>query len=293
MSKRKQNVPEETHGKSSKFGQLIGNIFADQVIVLVEDFLQQEYPEFVLLRANEGQILLRLEMMGGTARQIDTVIVPKGSRDPLAVLESKWLKDARHHNDKGAWILQLREIRKKYPTVRGAAAILAGYWTEGVGLMFKSEGGVEMVLVATDEEIYQSLQQPVNLELHRLGLEPFIFDARQIRKRLPRTDDLLRVLSAIQARGELATIAETWFKIPRQINQHNMTSGDVIRQTVAKFLQPFPEKPQITTFEIALQLDTGNTIYCEFTDAEEAMAFIQNFSTNPQALLDKIRPKLS
>jgi hypothetical protein len=100
--------------------------------------------------------------------------------DPFSgTVGSKWLKDARHHNDKGAWILQLREISKQYSTVRGAVAILAGYWTEGVGLMLESNAGVRMILVATDEEVYSTLQQPLN---EYLGDETFVLDPGLMRK---------------------------------------------------------------------------------------------------------------
>jgi len=47
----------------------------------------------------------------------------------------------------------------------------------------------------------------------------------------------------------------------------------------------------VRKFEIALQLDTGNTIYQEFTDIEEAQEFMQKYFNNSQAILEQITPK--
>lgn len=296
MPKRKRELSEprstaDLHGKASKFGQIIGELFARHVMDLVRTHLAAQHTDYILLEAEAGRSLLRLEMIGGTARQMDSVIAAKGSRDPVALLESKWLKDARHHNDKGAWILQLREVRKKYPTVRGAAAVLAGYWTEGVGVMFRSEGSVETAIVATDEEVYESLQAPVNEALQRLKLPDFVFDAREIRQRLPRPNDLMKALADVQVRDKLDPIAASWFRLPRVIEGKTISSGDLITRVIDRLIAPLPANPAIVSFEIALQVSTGNTIYCEFHDAEEAMAFIADFAHNPQAILDRITPK--
>jgi hypothetical protein len=169
---------QDTHGKSSKFGQLIGDAFAVAVFNLIKSHVTTRYPQYTVTDAKK---LLRLQMMGGTQRQIDNIIRSGEEGDPVALFETKWLKDARHHNDKGAWILQLREISKAYPTIRGTVAILAGYWTEGVALMFESEGRVRMVQVAKDDEIYQTLQPSLDTHLRQAGLAPLQLDAVQIR----------------------------------------------------------------------------------------------------------------
>lgn len=303
MAKRKtvSQLPEglstagDSHGASSKFGQMIGDAFAECVLTFIGQYLLEKFPAYVLLQADEGKALVRLEMLGGTFRQMDNVIALKNSTDPIALLESKWLKDARHHNDKGAWILQLREVRKKHPTVRGAVAILAGYWTEGVGVMFKTEGSVEMVLVAKDDEIYGSLQEPVNEYMRAHQFDEFTFDVRAIRSRLPRPNDLSRCLIDLKASGQLSTIAKTWLQFPRTILQSGkpLVGSDLIIAAIETLLQPLPDNPRTKRFEIALQIDTGNTIYREFDDPEQALDFIQRYSNNPKAILELIRPKIT
>lgn len=281
------------HGASSKFGQMIGDTFANLVIDVISEYLKSTYADYILLEPEEGKKLVRLEMMGGTSRQMDNVIIPRNSTDPVALFESKWLKDGRHHNDKGAWILQLKEVRKRYPTVRGATANLAGYWTDGVGVMFKTEAGVKMVLVATDEEVYSTLQESVNKFLEKHNLTPLTLNVVEVRDSLPRPWDLANCLIEIQDSGELKKIARSWLKFKREEGQGGsiITGEDLVKLAIDELLNPLPDNPQIHKLEIALQIDTGNTIYHEFKDAEEAMAFIQSYFQNPQAILQKITPQ--
>ncbi len=79
---------------------------------MLGEYLNEAHSEYEILAPVEGKKLLRLEMLGGTPTQLDTVIAPLHSDDPVALLETKWLKEARHHNDKGAWIMQLKAIRE-------------------------------------------------------------------------------------------------------------------------------------------------------------------------------------
>lgn len=288
---RKMWTPGSAHGAASRFGQVIGDAFAEAVIALIKEHLSLEHPEYTLLEPEAGRQLIQLEMPGGTSRQMDNVVVPKGSSDPVALFESKWLKDARHHNDKGAWILQLREVRKKYATLRGAAAVLAGYWTEGVGVMFRSEAGIETVLVATDEEVYGTLQKPVNQFLAANQLPELPLNAEVIRTSLPRAWDLANCLEALKENGRMSLIAKQWLTFPRREFQSAPLGGDLVKAAVDKLLQPLPDTLRIERFEIALQIETGNTIYREFKDVEDAIAFIQTHFQDPKTVLDKITPR--
>lgn len=293
---QKWYTEQEAHGAASKFGQLIGNAFADVVIDVIRKHLVSEYPNHILLEPEEGKKLVKLEMFGGTSRQLDNVIAPRDSNDPVALFESKWLKDARHHNDKGAWILQLKEVRKKYPSVRGAAAILAGYWTEGVGVMFKSEAGVQMVLVASDEQIYSTLQEPVNRFMKRHKLPEFVFNVQEIQDSLPRPHDLANCLVEMKASGELQAIAAGWLDFSTQVQDKALILGrNRIKAVIDSLLSHLPLNPRPRRFEIAMEIDTGNIIYEEFDDIEDVMGFIHLYHNNPQAILEKItpRPRLS
>lgn len=289
MAKRRF-APDDSTSASSKFGQLIGEAFAEAVLQLVTLYLQEKYPDHEILSPKEGKAIVTLEMLGGSLRQLDTVIAARQSDDPVALLETKWLKDARHHNDKGAWILQLREVKKKYPTVRGAVAILAGYWTSGVGVMLMSEGGVKMVWVASDEEVYGTLQPHVD---KYLGNETFVLDAPTMRASYPRPWDLANCASDMKDSGQLAEIASSWLQFSKTSEEGDTVTGEVlITKAIDELLSPLPEKPIITGFQISLQVDTGNVIYQEFQDLEAAIDFIQAHYHDAEAILNQIRPTL-
>lgn len=219
---------------------------------------------------------------------MDTTVVAKASQEPVALLESKWLKDARHHNDKGAWILQLREVKKRHATIRGLVAVLAGYWTEGVGVVLMSDAEIKMIHVATDEEVYSTLQ-PLLDEF--LGEATFAFDAKEMRESYPRPDDLVRLMLYLQEMGKLDSVAAKWLQFVRKEADQSISGEDRIKRAIDELLSPLPFNPVIQRFEIALQIETGNTIYEEFDDFEKAVEFLQTYFQNPQEILRRIKPK--
>lgn len=285
---KKRNI--NTKSPASLFGQIIGDAFERVVLNFIEGYLAENYPDYELLKPQEGKHTITLDMAGGLKRQMDNVVIPKDSDDPVALLETKWLKDARHHNDKGAWILQLREVRKKHATIRGAAAILSGYWTEGVGVMLMSEGGIKMVLVATDEQVYSTLQGPLD-EL--FGADTFTLDAGTMRDSYPRPRDLLKMAIYLEETGKLDAIATSWLEFDRLQGSNGvmLKGSDLIEAAIDKLLAPLPDSPAISRLEIALQIDTGNTIYEEFSDVEDVMEFLTRYWSDPQEILDRITPK--
>jgi hypothetical protein len=279
------------HGNVSRVGQLIGSAFEEVVITFVRTYLGETHPDYEVLNPKEGKKLITLEMSGGSRRQLDTIVTPKGSDAPVALLEAKWLKDARHWNDKGAWILQLREIKKNHATVRGAAAILAGYWKAGVGILLQNEGGVKMVMVATDEEVYHTLQPHLD---KYLGDRTFQLKAKQIQERFPKEyiDDFYNFMNHLKDTGILQKVAQTWLNFDKCDDKNNIVKGaTLIQMAIDDLLAPLPDDPQIQNFEITLQIDTGNIIYEKFTDMEELLNFIQEHAHDPAKILERIKPK--
>ncbi len=291
MVRRRFRQEDGSTSASSKFGQMIGEAFEQVVIALVADYLEEAYPDYEILEPSEGKQLVTLKMLGGSSRQLDTVIAACGSNTPVALLETKWLKDARHHNDKGAWILQLREVKKRYATVRGAVAVLAGYWTEGVGIVLMSEGGIKMVLVATDEEVYSTIQPHLD---EFLGKNSFGLNAKEMRKRYPRPWDLANCIIWLEEENKLGQIAESWLRFEKQGKDGELVTGkELVKQAVDELLVPLPDAPCIQKFAISLQIDTGNVIYEEFTDVEESLEFIRAHFCNPEQILKRIAPVVS
>ncbi len=280
------------HGNVSRIGQIIGEAFEIAVIKFIRSYLKKNYPEYVILNPEQGKKLLTLNMPGGIKRQLDTVIAPKYSSDPVALLETKWLKDGRHWNDKGAWILQLREVRRSHPTVRGAAAILAGFWNEGVRVLLRDEGGrIDMILVATDEEVYKSIQPYLDRALKN---KSFNLDALQIRKRFPLQyiDQFDGFLAGLRESGELNILAKQWLKFPRIDANGVSTNGkQLIQNALNELLKPLPQNPKINNYEITFEIETGNLIYRKFKDVEELLEFINENANNPKKILEEITPK--
>jgi hypothetical protein len=288
MAKRTEKNP---YGNVSRIGQLIGGAFEEVVIAFVKTYLTKTHPDYVVLNPKQGKKLITLEMSGGSRRQLDTIVTSKDSDEPVALLEAKWLKDARHWNDKGAWILQLREIKKKHPTVRGAAAILAGYWKEGVGVLLQNEGGVQMVIVATDEEVYLTLQPYLN---QYLGNDTFQLDAKQIQSKFPEEhiENFYNFMNHLNETRILQEVAQTWLKFNRQDkNKIIVTGATLIETAIDELLAPLPNTPPIQKFEISLQIATGNIIYEKFEDPEDVLNFIQEYTQNPAKILERITPK--
>jgi len=283
---------DNQHGKASHIGQMIGESFENAVIKFIKSYLKKSHSEFVILDPERGRKLLTLDMPGGVKRQLDTVVATIDSDDPVALLETKWLKDGRHWNDKGAWILQLREVRRNYPTVRGAAAILAGFWNEGFRVLLRNQGGVDMILVATDEEVYKSLQPHLD---RILGNKSFALDAKKIRNRFPENhvEAFDAFLIKFRDSGELYKLTKSWLNFNRVVESSNETiNGKIlIQRALDNLLSPLPENPKIRAFEITLEIETGNLIHKSFNDVEELYDFIQNNVRNPAKIRELISPK--
>lgn len=284
---------DNQHGKASHIGQMIGESFEEVVIKFIKSYLKKNHSEFVILDPERGKKLLTLDMPGGVKRQLDTVVAAKDSADPVALLETKWLKDGRHWNDKGAWILQLREVRRNYPTVRGAVAILAGFWNEGVRVLLRNQGGVDMILVATDEEIYKSLQPHLD---KALGNKSYELDAKKIRDRYPENniEAFNNFLIKFRDSGELYKLAKSWLNFDKVIESSKETvNGKIlVQRALDHLLSPLPENPKIRAFEITLEIETGNLIHKTFNDVEELYEFVQNNAQNPAKIRELISPKM-
>jgi len=279
------------HGKISRIGQLIGGAFETAVHEHIKAYLKIKHPEYEILLPLKGRKQITLEMLGGDARQVDSVIVQKDFVDPIALLEAKWLKDGRHWNDKGAWILQLREVRKNYPTVRGIAAVLAGFWNHGVSIFFSNEGGVQMILVATDEDVYSSIQPFLD---EALGKETFALDAENIRERFPEehVEKFYEFLNDFKKSGKLDKLASTWLNFNKVDDKGNAVKGrNLIEASIDKILMPIPKHPKISNFEITLEIETGNLIYRKFDDMEELLEFINEYTGSPDKIYYDIKPK--
>ena len=137
---------------ASALGQKIGETFDEAVLRLLKKYVDEL--GFDLLQAEEGKKLVHLTPVHGISKQVDHVIVEKGRRDPLVVVEIKRLKNSRHIYDKGGCIGGMEKILYQNPTVRGAMAVLAGYWSSRILQQIQYSRQITAIVMATTEEVY-------------------------------------------------------------------------------------------------------------------------------------------
>lgn len=98
----------------------------------------------------EPQVVLQNSL--GQSKQIDHV-VREGKKNRL-IIEAKWLKDKRHLNDKGSWILMMADILSENPDLYGIVTVLAGPW-ESYREVFEKKAEV---IIAPLDEVYGVLR---------------------------------------------------------------------------------------------------------------------------------------
>ena len=127
-----------------------------------------------------------------------------------------------------------------------------------------------MILVATDEEVYKSLQPHLD---KTLGNKSFELNAKKIRYRFPENhvEAFDAFLIKFRDSGELYKLAKSWLNFNRVIESSNETiNGKIlIQRALDNLLSPLPENPKIRAFEITLEIETGNLIHKSFNDVEE------------------------
>lgn len=133
---------------ASSLGQWIGAIVSDGTTQIWEEILC-ERKDFKLKKPEAGKSRTYLSNTRGQEKEIDDIICDSSGR-PIIISESKWLKDARHLNDKGAWVALMSEVKQQNISVKGAVSILAGPWDAG-GNTDALNHVVQVVLIKTDD----------------------------------------------------------------------------------------------------------------------------------------------
>jgi hypothetical protein len=139
----------------NSLGQWIGYFLDRATHLVLEQALQSKvhakhHP--LELRPKEGGPLVRLLDDFGDQKQIDHAVFKNDV--PKVIIESKWLKDKRHLNDKGAWIRQLEDIVTEN-SVNKALLVLAGPWDGYRDRMEKRNFGVIIIEV---DHVYKTLK---------------------------------------------------------------------------------------------------------------------------------------
>ena len=139
----------------NSLGQWIGYFLDRATHLVLEEALQSKVHAKLQpldLRPKEDGPLVRLLDDFGDQKQIDHAIFKDDM--PKVIIESKWLKDKRHLNDKAAWIRQLEDIVAEN-SLNKALLVLAGPWDGYRDRMEKRNFGVIIIEV---EHVYKTLK---------------------------------------------------------------------------------------------------------------------------------------
>jgi len=149
------NKAREVTAPENSLGQWIGYFLDRATHLVLEQALQLKIHAKLQpldLQPKEGGPLVRLLDDFGDQKQIDHAVFK--NKEPRVIIESKWLKDKRHLNDKAAWIRQLEDIVNEN-AVNKALLVLAGPWEGYRDRMEKRNFGVIIIEV---DHVYKTLK---------------------------------------------------------------------------------------------------------------------------------------
>lgn len=101
----------------------------------------------------EGESQIKLNNTLGQEKQIDHII--KINSKMAILVESKWLKDQRHLNDKGAWVLMMNDILLENHQLKGIVVVLAGPW-EGMRAVIEKRAKIAII---PEDCVYKTLNK--------------------------------------------------------------------------------------------------------------------------------------
>lgn len=140
----------------NSLGQWIGYIVDDGTAAILDEIvgeLVKETGRKFTAVPQKGDKTIRLRNSLGQDKQIDHAI--KEGDTYVLIVESKWLKDQRHLNDKGSWILMMGDILFENKKIKGIVVVLAGPWESMREVIEKR---AEAVIVPT-QEVYDCLSE--------------------------------------------------------------------------------------------------------------------------------------
>ena len=152
----------------AKLGQSVGVHMAKALDRRVLELCEAQNYRYLYSGVSvDGKIIKRLSLKDryDEKYQVDGIIANQDLQ-PLAVFEYKYIRYAKHNNDKGSWICRTNSaVRSHYPSIRAFFAILAGNWTPASIAKIKNNG-VDVYSVHFDDiaTILEGLDIPFRWE---------------------------------------------------------------------------------------------------------------------------------
>jgi len=225
---------KEMKSWASVVGQRIGDILQIVMDISFEEFTKLKDIQLESIGGGKEKILT------GDSKQIDGRLV--NIRGELITIgESKWLKDQRHQNDKGAWITGLPDdMCKANPTIKGVIAILAGPWIGTPSHNRMIEQGTKTVIISLDDMIKF---------LHDIGLTTYeiesdgntLVDPKRVTLQFCELEEKLldkglnpynfwakKILDEVKTEGKDTTVREEIGKFLSEINSRKSPVGNIV-----------------------------------------------------------------
>jgi hypothetical protein len=117
----------------STLGEAIGTLVELEVNRLLKSIADENDCEYITagpinVRTNKPTKLLLRDFLGNRY-QIDSVIANR-ERQPLVIIESKYIRYTKHNRDKGSWVCTAHyNLRRTFPTIRKSVAVIVGNWS--------------------------------------------------------------------------------------------------------------------------------------------------------------------
>ena len=139
---------------ASALGEAIGDSMEKALENLLTD-IADKYGYYYLTsgvrktRSGKNPKKLLMSDNFGNEYNIDGVLANQ-SMQPLIIFESKYIRYKKHNRDKGSWICNAHSaIRRRYHSIRGSIAILAGSWS-GSSLAMMRSNDINLFLIHFD-----------------------------------------------------------------------------------------------------------------------------------------------
>lgn len=139
---------------ASALGEAIGDSMEKALEKLLADIADKHGCHYLtsgVRRTKSGRKPKKLLMSDnfGNEYNIDGVLANQ-SMQPLIIFESKYIRYKKHNRDKGSWICNAHSaIRRRYHSIRGSIAVLAGSWS-GSSLAMMRSNDINLFLIPFD-----------------------------------------------------------------------------------------------------------------------------------------------
>lgn len=241
-------MSQEISNPASAIGEAVGHIIESRLKVLIESISKKHGFRLVSTGDNSKKLLMKDHW--DNQYDIDMVI-EDSRRNPIVLLESKYLRYKKHMRDKGSWICVAHSsLRDTYPTIRSCIAVLIGDWTKGAKNLLASHGITLLEIPFTH----------VSEVLSHYGIE-FRWKEKEREKAIDAWTVFSKIMESQRPKigQELTSIVE---KPLANILDHILSN-----QKAAK----------LTSIELKLMLDTGQRLVFRSEKMESAIHFLSKF----------------